>query len=65
MIVDGVNLSGLKERELAVFRRGKVGFVYQNFNLVPTCPVWTVAFNQLSKYTEKVVPSPTFDFTLI
>ena len=39
VIVDGVNLSGLKERELAVFRRGKVGFVYQNFNLVPTLTV--------------------------
>ena len=32
VIVDGVNLSGLKEKELAVFRRNKVGFVYQNFN---------------------------------
>ena len=39
VIVDGVNLSGLKERELAGFRRGKVGFVYQNFNLVPTLTV--------------------------
>ena len=37
--VDGVRLSGLKERELAVFRRSKVGFVYQNFNLVPTLTV--------------------------
>lgn len=39
MIVDGVNLSGLKEKELAVFRRNKVGFVYQNFNLVPTLTI--------------------------
>ena len=39
IIVDGVNLSGLEEKELAVFRRGKVGFVYQNFNLVPTLTV--------------------------
>lgn len=36
VIVDGVKLSGLKEKELAVFRRNKVGFVYQNFNLIPT-----------------------------
>lgn len=36
---EGVRLSGLKERELAVFRRSKVGFVYQNFNLVPTLTV--------------------------
>ena len=39
VIVDGVNLSGLKEKELAVFRRNKVGFVYQNFNLIPTLTV--------------------------
>ena len=39
VIVDGVNLRGLKEKELAVFRRSKVGFVYQSFNLVPTLTV--------------------------
>ena len=36
VVVDGVKLSDLKEKELAVFRRSKVGFVYQSFNLVPT-----------------------------
>ncbi len=39
VIVDGINLSNLKEKELAVFRRSKVGFVYQNFNLIPTLTV--------------------------
>lgn len=39
IIVDGVRLSGLKEKELAVFRRSKVGFVYQSFNLIPTLTV--------------------------
>ena len=39
VVVDGVNLRGLKEKQLAVFRRSKVGFVYQNFNLVPTLTV--------------------------
>ena len=37
--VDGVRLSGLKERKLALFRPSKVDFVYQNFNLVPTLTV--------------------------
>lgn len=39
VIVDGINLSNLKEKELAVFRRSKVGFVYQSFNLIPTLTV--------------------------
>ena len=37
--IDGVSLRGLKEKELAVFRRSKVGFIYQNFNLIPTLTV--------------------------
>ena len=37
--VDGFSLRGLKEKELAVFRRSKVGFIYQNFNLIPTLTV--------------------------
>lgn len=39
VIVDGVNLSGLSEEQLAVFRRKKVGFIFQNYNLVPTLTV--------------------------
>lgn len=39
VMVDGINLSRLKEKELAVFRRSKVGFVYQSFNLIPTLTV--------------------------
>ena len=37
--VDGTALSGLGEEELAVFRRKKVGFVFQDYNLVPTLTV--------------------------
>lgn len=37
--VDGVNLAGLKEEQLAVFRRRKVGFIFQDYNLVPTLTV--------------------------
>ena len=33
--VDGINLAELTEEQLAVFRRRKVGFVFQNYNLVP------------------------------
>jgi putative ABC transport system ATP-binding protein len=34
--VDGVNLSELRELELVKFRREKVGFVFQAFNLIQT-----------------------------
>ena len=34
--VDGVELSGLSEAELVKFRREKIGFVFQAFNLIPT-----------------------------
>ncbi len=39
VIVDGVNLGGLREEQRAVFRRKKVGFIFQNYNLVTTLTV--------------------------
>ena len=37
--VDGRELSSLKDEELTIFRRRKIGFVFQNFNLVPVLNV--------------------------
>jgi len=34
--LDGVDLGGLKERQLTLFRRQRLGFVFQAYNLVPT-----------------------------
>ena len=39
IIVDGVTLSSLREEQLAVFRRKRVGFIFQNYNLVPILTV--------------------------
>ena len=37
--VAGVEVTGLTERERTLFRRERIGFVYQSFNLVPTLNV--------------------------
>src|SRR4051812_21945090 len=39
VIVDGVSLSRLSERERTLFRRDRIGFVFQFFNLIPTLTV--------------------------
>lgn len=39
VVVDGTELSGLKDEELTIFRRRKIGFVFQAYNLVPMLTV--------------------------
>lgn len=38
--VDGKDISGLKDDALCIFRRRKIGFVFQSFNLVPVLNVY-------------------------
>ena len=40
VIVDGKPIFTLKDEELTVFRRRKIGFVFQNYNLVPVLNVY-------------------------
>ncbi|MBE7003501.1 MAG: ABC transporter ATP-binding protein [Ruminococcaceae bacterium] len=40
VIVDGKDLSALKSEQLTIFRRRKIGFVFQNYNLVPVLNVY-------------------------
>ena len=35
VILNGTNMHSLKERELSILRRRKIGFVFQFFNLIP------------------------------
>ena len=35
IVVDGKDLSALNDEQLTIFRRRKIGFVFQNYNLVP------------------------------
>ncbi|HEX5718897.1 MAG TPA: ABC transporter ATP-binding protein [Thermoanaerobaculia bacterium] len=39
VVIDGVSLSTLPERERTLFRRDRIGFVFQFFNLIPTLTV--------------------------
>ena len=40
VLIDGKILSGLKKEQLAIFRRRKIGFIFQNYNLVPDLNVY-------------------------
>jgi putative ABC transport system ATP-binding protein len=39
VVIDGVSLTRLSERERTLFRRDRIGFVFQFFNLIPTLTV--------------------------
>lgn len=40
VLIGGKNIFDLKEEELAIFRRRKIGFIFQAFNLVPSLNIW-------------------------
>lgn len=40
VFVDGKNIFNLKDEALTIFRRRKIGFVFQSYNLVPVLNVW-------------------------
>ena len=40
VLVDGKNIFTLKDEALTIFRRRKIGFVFQSYNLVPVLSVW-------------------------
>lgn len=40
VMIEGKNVFHLKDEQLAVFRRRKIGFIFQNYNLIPSLNVW-------------------------
>ena len=38
--IDGTDIFSMKDERLAQFRRKKVGFIFQDFNLIPSLNVW-------------------------
>lgn len=39
ILVEGTDISSLNETDMAIFRRRKVGLIYQSYNLIPTLDV--------------------------
>ena len=40
VIVDGQELNAMDRNELTIFRRRKIGFIFQNYNLVPNLSIY-------------------------
>ena len=40
VVIDGRDISGLSRDELTIYRRRKIGFVFQNYNLLPLMNVY-------------------------
>ena len=40
VIVDGQELSGMDRNSLTIFRRRKIGFIFQNYNLIPNLTIY-------------------------
>ena len=54
VLINGVNIFNLKDDELTIFRRRKIGFVFQAFNLVPVLNVYENVVLPLELDGEKV-----------
>lgn len=40
VFIDGKDIFTLKDEQLAIFRRRKIGFIFQYYNLIPSLNVW-------------------------
>ena len=61
VLIDGKDIYTLKEDALAGFRRKKIGFVFQDFNLIPSLNVWENIVLPLGLDGRKVVEAEIMD----
>ena len=40
VFIDGKDIFSLKDESLAIFRRRKIGFIFQYYNLIPSLNIW-------------------------
>ena len=68
VFVDGKNIFSLGDEELTIFRRRKIGFVFQQFNLIPTMNVYENIMLPMGLdgkvpdegYIDKIIISPQY-----
>ena len=54
VVINGENVSGMNEKQLAVFRQNNIGFIFQSYNLLPTLTaVENVAFPLIFRGVDK------------
>ena len=61
VVMDGKQLELLSDDELTIFRRRKIGFVFQQFNLIPMLNVWENIVLPLGLDNRKVKPREVED----
>ena len=62
VFVDGIDIFALKDEELTIFRRRKIGFVFQAYNLVPVLNVYENIVNNSN--AKKALPHTEALFSL-
>ena len=59
--IDGTDIYSRKDDKLAQFRRKKIGFIFQDFNLIPSLNVWEKIVLPLGLDNRKVKPREVED----
>ena len=59
--IDGTDIYSRKDDKLAQFRRKKIGFIFQDFNLIPSLKVWENIVLPLGLDNRKVKPREVED----
>ena len=60
VLVDGTDIYRLKKDPLCIFRRRKIGFVFQSYNLVPVLNVFENIVSILYKTIQNLLPVIAF-----
>ena len=61
ILVNGKDITAIKEKDFADFRRENLGFIFQDFNLIPSLNVWENIVLPLGLDNRKVKPREVED----